>query len=173
MSMQEIGQILYDYRLQQGLTQDQLGAKYGITGPAVFKFEKGFVRPSLELWLRIALDAGVAEQTGVLLWLRAKLPEKYRDYVELKKKGKSDGKPGVVDYSEINDRDELRAAALKDKKMQKGLRDMISDDDVWEMFKPTGHELNLLRDIFCSMGKGTREQFVDAIRLIREFTHSF
>ena len=40
-----LGEIIYQSRLKLGMTQDQYGAKYDVSGPAVFKFEKGFVRP--------------------------------------------------------------------------------------------------------------------------------
>ncbi|MBI1784372.1 helix-turn-helix transcriptional regulator, partial [Candidatus Sumerlaeota bacterium] len=78
-----LGDIIYQSRLDQDLTQDQYGAKYNVSGPAIFKFEKGYVRPSLALWLRMAMDAGISERRSVLLWLKSKLPENYQDYIEL------------------------------------------------------------------------------------------
>ena len=38
-----IGTKITELRKTLGLTQDQFGVRYGVSGPAVFKFEKGFV----------------------------------------------------------------------------------------------------------------------------------
>lgn len=177
-----IGEIIYKSRMNLDLTQDEYGARYSVSGPAVFKFEKGYVRPSLELWLQMAEDAGLPERRSVLLWLKSKLPAKYQDYVELqgavaaespigygKKKKGTKG----VDYSKFEEREEMRQAAAGDKELPKALRDMLEDDELWALYKPTGHEINMLRDIFGPMGKGNKSAYREALRLIREFTHSF
>ena len=70
-------------RLAIGLTQDQFGQRYEVSGPAIFKFEKGFIRPSLKLWLRIAQDAELTERRAVLLWSHSRLPAEYQQYVDL------------------------------------------------------------------------------------------
>lgn len=44
-----IGGIIYKSRKSRKLTQDEFGEIYGVSGPAIFKFEKGYVRPSLKL----------------------------------------------------------------------------------------------------------------------------
>ncbi|MBI3736292.1 helix-turn-helix transcriptional regulator, partial [Candidatus Sumerlaeota bacterium] len=175
-----LGDIIYQSRLDQDLTQDQYGAKYNVSGPAIFKFEKGYVRPSLALWLRMAMDAGISERRSVLLWLKSKLPENYQDYIELQSaavaeteresKKKKDGK---IDYSKFEGRDAIRDASAKDKVLPKGLRELLDDDELWALFKPTGHEINMLRDIFGPLGRGSKSAFREALRLIREFTHSF
>lgn len=175
-----LGDIIYQSRKEEGLTQDQYGARYDVSGPAIFKFEKGYVKPSLELWLKMALDADLSERRAVLLWVKSKLPEKYQDYIELqsaavaeseleyaKKKGR---KP---DYSKLETREQMREAFQKDKSLPKGLRDMVEDDELWALFKPTGHEINMLRDTFGPLGKGTAAQFREALRLVRDFSHSF
>ena len=51
-----LGDIIFEYRKKVNLTQDQYGSKYRVSGPAVFKFEKGYVKPSLELWLKMAAE---------------------------------------------------------------------------------------------------------------------
>ncbi len=176
-----LGDILYQSRLEQDLTQDQYGSKYNISGPAVFKFEKGYVRPSLELWLRMASDAGITERRAVLLWLKAKLPENLQDYVELQgaavaeaeKEYKGKKKDGKIDYSRFESRDQIRDASHKDKSLPRGLRELLNDNELWALFKPTGHEVNMLRDIFAPLGRGSRDSFREALRLIRVFTHSF
>lgn len=170
----ELGEIIYQARLNQSLTQDQFGAKYDVSGPAVFKFEKGYVRPSLRLWLRIAQDAEILERRAVLMWLRAKLPEKYRPYVSLAPSSTPVVKKGVTDYSSFEDSGKMRLAALADKTLPKPLRDLLSDDELWALFRPTGHEINMLRDLISPIGKkGTTKSYGDALRLIREFSHSF
>ena len=84
-----LGQKISNLRERQGLTQDQFGSKYGVSGPAIYKFEKGYVKPSLDLWLKFALDYGLSEKQGVLLWCKAKLPEQYRDFIEMDEDGPS------------------------------------------------------------------------------------
>ena len=55
----------------------------------------------------------------------------------------------------------------------KGLRELLKDDDLWALYKPTGHEINLLRDLFSPLGRGSKSAYREALRLVREFTHSF
>lgn len=175
-----LGDVIYQSRLDQDLTQDQYGAKYNVSGPAIFKFEKGYVRPSLELWLRMASDAGITERRSVLLWLKSKLPDQYQDYIELQsavaaeteKDYKSKKKDGKIDFSKYEGREAIRAAVAKDKDLPKGIRELLDDDELWSLYKPTGHEINMMRDIFGPLGKGSRTAYREALRLIREFTHS-
>lgn len=175
-----LGEIVYQSRQKFDLTQDQYGAKYSISGPAVFKFEKGFVRPSLELWLQMAKDAEVPERRAVILWLKAKLPKQYQAYLEVaegpakaKRGSNSTGAKGQADYSAYEDREAMREAAIKDKSLPKPLQDLLNDDEVWSLTKPTGHEINLLREMFGPLGKGSASTYREALRLVREFTHSF
>jgi transcriptional regulator with XRE-family HTH domain len=179
-----LGEIIYRSRLQMDLTQDEFGARYSVSGPAIFKFEKGYVRPSLELWLNMAKETEMPERRAVLLWLKSKLPVKYQEYIELQgaaaaeseAAGKSKAarkKGGQTDYSTFEERDGMRAAANEDKTMPKGLKELLDDDELWSLYKPTGHEINMLRDIFGPLGKGSKAAFREALRLVREFTHSF
>jgi len=176
----DLGDIIYASRQKNNLTQDQYGSKYNVSGPAIFKFEKGYVRPSLDLWLKMAADAEIAQRRAVLLWVRSKLPEPFQEFIELqavtageaevanvKKKGK---KP---DYSKFENRQQMREVLSKDKSLPKGLRELLEDDALWTMYKPTGSEINMLRDIFGPLGRGTKTDFREAMRLIREFAHSF
>ncbi len=80
---------------------------------------------------------------------------------------------GTTDYSLIEVREEVRATVTKDKKLPKPLRDLLDDDELWALFRPTGHEINLLRDLFSPLGKGSKRAYRDALRLIRKFAHSF
>jgi DNA-binding XRE family transcriptional regulator len=177
-----LGEIIYASRQKVGMTQDQYGSKYGVSGPAIFKFEKGYVKPSLDLWLHMAEDAEITQRRAVLLWVKSKLPDQYQEFIELqsaavaeteaeyasgKKKGR---KP---DYSKFETRDQMREFVEKDKALPKGLRELLQDDEMWALYKPTGHEINMLRDTFGPLGRGTKVAFREALRVIREFAHSF
>lgn len=178
-----LGEIVYRSRIDNDLTQDEFGSRYNVSGPAVFKFEKGYVRPSLELWLKMAADAGIPERRSVLLWLKSKLPAEYQEYVELQGaavaekagayKGRKKKEEGGTDYSRFEERKDMQEAAMKDKTLPKALRELLDDDELWSLFKPTGHEINMLRDVFGPLGRGSKSAYREALRLIREFTHSF
>jgi transcriptional regulator with XRE-family HTH domain len=175
-----LGEIIYNSRQKENLTQDQYGARYSVSGPAIFKFEKGYVKPSLELWLKMAADAGLSERRSVLLWVKSKLPDEFQEYIELqsaavaeseaeyaKKKGKK------LDYSKFETREQMRDQTDKDKSIPKGLKELLDDDELWALYKPTGHEINMLRDMFGPLGRGSKGQYREALRLVREFAHSF
>ena len=170
-----LGDIIYKSRQALNLTQDEFGQRYSVSGPAIFKFEKGYARPSLKLWLRIAADAELTERRAVLLLLKSKLPTKYQQYVDLAAAttDRPKAKKGLIDYSRFETREEIKAAVGKDTKLPKPLRDLLADDELWALYKPTGHEINLLREMFVPLGRGTKSAFREALRLIREFTHSF
>jgi DNA-binding XRE family transcriptional regulator len=171
-----LGEKIYNHREVSSMTQDQFGAKYNVSGPAIFKFEKGYVKPSLDLWLRMAKDFEIPERRAVLLWVKSKLPEEYQDFIDLSvesvketagKKGKG---PGKTDYSNFTDRDAMRVAVKKDADLPKALRDLLGDDELWSVYKPTGREINTLRDDFGKLGKGSKGAFREALRLVREFS---
>lgn len=175
-----LGDIIYNSRQKDNLTQDQYGAKYNVSGPAIFKFEKGYVKPSLELWLKMAADAQISERRAVLLWVKSKLPDEFQEYIELqsaavaeseaeyvKKKGKK------ADYSKFESREQMRELIDKDKTLPKGLKELLEDNELWGLYKPTGHEVNMLRDIFGPLGRGSKVAYREALRLVREFAHSF
>jgi DNA-binding XRE family transcriptional regulator len=175
-----LGEIIYAARQKDNYTQDQYGSRYSVSGPAIFKFEKGYVKPSLELWLKMAEDASISQRRAVLLWVKSKLPDEYQEYIEMqsasvaeseaeyaKKKGKK------LDYSKFETRDQIREHVDKDKALPKGLRELLSDDELWALYKPTGHEINMLRDMFGPLGRGTKTAYREALRVVREFAHSF
>ncbi|MBN1476460.1 helix-turn-helix transcriptional regulator [Candidatus Sumerlaeota bacterium] len=80
--MQNLAQFIQLHRTEAGLTQDAFGALYGVSGPAIFKFERGYVNPSLDLWLSISKDCGVPRDAAVLLWVQAKLPPEHRGLLD-------------------------------------------------------------------------------------------
>lgn len=179
-----LGEIINRSRARQKLTQDEFGQRFDVSGPAIFKFEKGYVRPSLRLWLRMAEQAEIVERRAVLLWLKAKLPADYEDYIELqgatdteskKKVGKGSKKRSKkkdeqkTDYSKIKDRAKILTALAKDKSFPGGLRELIGDDELWALYKPNGREINLLRDVFGPLGRGSKSAYREGLCLIREF----
>jgi transcriptional regulator with XRE-family HTH domain len=174
-----LGDIIYESRKKGNLTQDQFGMQYSVSGPAIFKFEKGFINPSLELWLRMAADAEIPQRRAILLWTRRKLPEQFQQYIELQAPAWADAevknlKRGKkADYSKFENHEQMRKTLAKDKALPKTLRDLFEDDDIWTLFRPTGHEINMLRDTFAPLGKGSKQTFREALLLIREFSHSF
>jgi hypothetical protein len=158
------------------LTQDQFGGKYEISGPAIFKFEKGYMTPSLDLWMKIAKDAGISEQRAVLLWLKSKLPREYREYIELQSASVAETKAAQarkrarkMDYSKLASREQILDSAAEDEALPSGLRNLLEDDELWALYKPAGREINRLRDIFGPLGEGDKDAYRDALRLIREF----
>jgi len=167
----EIGTLISKSRAQSGLTQDQFGRKYNVSGPAIFKFEKGYVKPSLDLWLQMAKDAGVDEQTAVLMWARAKLPRKYQSFIDVDSPVAKDaeGKPKAKKVEPIDDPEEARKAILADRTAPKGLKRLLKDEDLWALYKPSGHELHILRTTFSNLGDGSKASYREALRLVREF----
>lgn len=175
-----LGDIIYKSRQQENLTQDQFGSRYGVSGPAIFKFEKGYVKPSLELWLKMASDAGISERRAVLLWVKSKLPEPFQEYIELQSAAVAESeveyarkKGRKTNYAKVEHREQMRQLVAKDTALPKGLRELLEDDELWALYKPTGHEVNMLRDIFGPLGRGSKVAYREALRLIREFSHSF
>lgn len=171
-----LGDEIYENRISQGLTQDQFGKVYSVSGPAIFKFEKGYVKPSFQLWLRMAKDFKIPEKKAVLMWIKSRLPSEYQSLIDLREmavaeEGEAYGEPEKpADFSRFTDRDELRRQVLDDPVLPKGLKAMVKDDEIWAIYKPTGHEINVLRDAFTRFGKGTKALYREALRLIREFS---
>jgi hypothetical protein len=75
-----------------------------------------------------------------------------------------------VDYTKFEDRKDMRKIALNDRTLPKNLREVLKDDEIWAMFKPTGVEINFLRDTFSRLGEGSVSAYRDALRAVREFT---
>lgn len=170
-----LGDEIYESRLSRGLTQDQFGKVYSVSGPAIFKFEKGYVKPSFQLWLRMAKDFKIPEKKAVLMWIKSRLPAEYQNLIDLREmavseEGEAYEAEKPVDFSRFTDRDELRKKVLEDPLLPKGLKAMVQDEEIWAIYKPTGHEINILRDAFIRFGKGTKALYREALRLVREFS---
>lgn len=174
-----IGDIIYRARLKRKITQDEYGQVYSVTGPAIFKFEKNYVRPSLKLWLLMAKDAELSERRAVLLWLKSKLPVKYQEYVEMQSAATSaeeiklfKKKAGGTDYSKCEDRKSLIGAINKDSFFPEGLKEIIMDDETWALYKPKGKEIHSLYHLFAPLGRGTKALYRDALRMLRKFAEA-
>ncbi|HUT24428.1 MAG TPA: helix-turn-helix transcriptional regulator [Sumerlaeia bacterium] len=178
MADETIGSLIAKSRRDTGLTQDQFGRKYNVSGPAIFKFEKGYVKPSLSLWLQMAKDVNLSEQKAVLMWVREKLPKKFQDFISLeppmmaketgavygKGKGRARAKaPATADPEAV------RKEILADRSAPKGLKRLLKDGDFWDLYRPQGDELLILRNVFGQLGDGSRSSYGEALRLVREF----
>jgi len=173
-----LGKEIYENRVAQGLTQDQFGSKYRVTGPAIFKFEKGYVKPSLVLWLKMAKEFEIPETRSVLMWIRSRLPDEFQNLIQIQ------DQPIVLeeeaayapsrkkDYSKFGDREEMRKAILKDTKIPREMKTFLKSEEVWGIYKPTGAEINILRDRFANLGQGCAEAYREALRVLRMFTGS-
>jgi len=172
----EIGTLIADSRTKMDLTQDQFGRKYGVSGPAIFKFEKNYVKPSLDLWLRMAKDVNLSEQAAVLTWVKAKLPKRYQAFINPhaatvhEEEGKYGKKKEVSSPAKIVDAKEIRKRILADASAPHGLKQMLKDEDLWALYKPTSQEIHVLRDVFGQLGAGSKSAYREALRLIREFS---
>ncbi len=178
VAMNFLGKKVFELRERLALTQDQFGAKYGVSGPAIFKFEKNYVKPSLELWLKMGRDCGLDERNAVLLWVKAKLPEQYHDFIDVdpnsdtavaERAARYGQLDDVPPYLEITDRERLHQTLLQDPDIPKALREIVLDDDFWVVFKPTGNEIYAVIQKFGMFRSGTREHFTEALRLVRNF----
>ena len=58
----EIPEIIRASRMRRGQSQDRFGVTYHVSGPAVFKYERGYITPTLKTWVKLAFDVGIAER---------------------------------------------------------------------------------------------------------------
>jgi DNA-binding XRE family transcriptional regulator len=167
-----IGKTIERYRKSLGKTQDQLGAMYSVTGPAIFKFEKGYVKPSLELWMKIAYDAGLTPRKSLMCWIKDKLPEQYLEIFESMETESEKGEPTAPrpqGYAQHPDRESLRKAVLCDPSLPGSLIELFRDDEFWSLYKPRAVEIDHLVRLCAPFGEGTPDMYRDALRLIRQF----
>jgi len=172
-----LGSRIAESRSRQGLTQDQFGLRYGVSGPAVFKFEKGYVKPSLELWLKMARDCDIPDKKAVLMWIKAKLPREYQAFVDLSTPSVGEQAVAYVpserpDYARVGDPRELRQRLLADPALPQGMKAMFQDDEFWALYHPTGQEIQLLIEKFGNYPDAKEPLFRDAMRMMRSFIRS-
>ena len=167
-----IGELIFRERTEQGLTQDQFGKRYGVTGPAVFKFEKGFVNPSFALWMAMAKDSGLEEGDTVVLYAKCRVPEDMQEHIArrgaradlLKKHGLAPER-----FTRHSKPKGLRSALLTSKNIPEGLRALAKDEAVWQVYQPTGREIDRLLACFGPYGDSTKGRWLEALRVLRMF----
>jgi len=158
-----------EFRKSNKLTQADLAQRYEVSGPAVFKFEKGFVTPSLKLWQKIAADMDIPEKEAVLLWIKEKLPERMHPHltisaaldvdalkVELEKAGK-DPSP----------QEAIREVVLANPDITPSLKNFASERAMWSVFKPTLKEVLFLVEIDHHLPRLSVNQFRDLLVVAR------
>lgn len=172
-----IGEIIQKHRRDLQMTQDEYGNLYQVSGPAIFKFEKGFVKPSLQLWMKIAAGANLSAPWAVRIWLRDSLPPRYREHVELHLGPGDEGPQRAssrgrrADCAKCADRGALLGVIGQDTAFPPALREFVEDDAMWALYRPTGEEIGRLRDIFACLGRGSKELYREALNAIRMFSH--
>jgi DNA-binding XRE family transcriptional regulator len=147
-----------------------LADRYKVSGPAIFKVEKGYVTPSLKLWRVIAADMGIAEKEAVLMWVRQKLPSRYHFLIR--------GTP-LLDIESL--RKELEAKAhgpnalkamrdtiLNNPDITSALKKFVAKNDMWNIFKPTAKELVFLVELDRLSPLISLRQFREAMIAARE-----
>ena len=166
-----IGDLIFRERKRLELTQDQFGQQYQVSGPAVFKFEKGFVNPSLRLWFRMAHDMEIDDGDAVVLWCKSKLAPEMREFIArsgkrdvLKKHGLKTGT-----FSHHRTPESLRKALIAAKNIPKGLQSLAQDKEVWTIYKPTGREIDRLLSAFGPYGDTKKGRWLEALRVIKSF----
>lgn len=56
--------------------------------------------------------------------------------------------------------------------MCKVFREVLAEG-MWEIFQAVGAEVQIMRDNLSVIGTGTPRAYREAVRLVREFAHSF
>jgi len=165
-----VGSRIMKYRKRHKLTQADLAERYDVSGPAIFKFEKGFVTPSLRLWQRIAADIGIPEKEAVLLWVKEKLPPRMHGLIREKSR---------LDVAPL--REKLAAAAksadahkrarniiLENPEISPSLKKFVGNAKMWNILKPGATELVFLIELDRKLPLLTADQFRDALLVGRE-----
>jgi DNA-binding XRE family transcriptional regulator len=165
----ELGSRIMEFRKSNKLTQADLAQRYEVSGPAVFKFEKGFVTPSLKLWQKIAADMDIPEKEAVLLWIKEKLPVRMHPHllisaaldvdalkVELEKAGK-DPSP----------QEAIQEVIVANPDITPSLKNFASERAMWRIFKPTLKEVLFLVEIDHHLPRLSVNQFRDLLVVAR------
>ena len=164
-----LGSRIMEYRRTYDLTQADLAERYGVSGPAIFKFEKGFVTPSLKLWQKIAANIGVPEKEAVLIWVREKLPAQMKNLVcEVPTLDVEALRADVGAASkEPQAQKKMRAVLQANPDLSPALKRFVSSDEMWGTLKPTADELIFLIDLTQSATIHDVNHFRDAMIIAR------
>lgn len=169
-----MGEIINQSRMERELTQDEFGMEYGVSGPAIFKFEKGYVRPSVRLWMPIAKDAGLDECTAIRMWVRGKVPAKYRHHVTLGRDEtsangagkKRKGKPTFAQIEAKLGRTAMLQQAVK--VGPRGFKKALLDEQFVAVFDPDGGEVDRTLAFLDRNGPGKDHTAREVFRLVRD-----
>jgi transcriptional regulator with XRE-family HTH domain len=169
-STSALGARIMKFRKTHKLTQADLAERYKVSGPAIFKFEKGFVIPSLKLWQTIANDMGIPEKEAVLIWAKEKLPGRFHvllkavpefDVAQLRKEMDELGKGP-------NSAKQRRDIIMSSPDISPSLKKFVSNNEIWEIFKPTVEELVFLIELDKAFPRITVAQFREAMIVARQ-----
>ena len=164
-----LGSYIMNSRKERNLTQADLADRFNVSVPAIFKFEKGFVTPSLKLWLRIAAEINIPEKKAVLLWVREKLPRRIRKYAPEPLPGDIDAL--VQDLTEASrgaDAHEgMRRLILASPDVAPALRRFVENDVAWDTLKPTIDEVIFLLGVEELLPDRSPEDFRDLLLVAR------
>ena len=135
-----MGQRIAVARNHAGLTQEQLGAKFGITSQAVSGWERDDSRPEIHHLLPLARTLKVSvewllddlsppespngeREIGDLVWLIRKLPDAY--------------KPAAIDFVRRLASDPEVRARVRETNQEKRLRTTAEDEAIWTIWGQT------------------------------------
>lgn len=164
-----LGSRIMKYRKAHNLTQADLAERYGVSGPAIFKFEKGFVTPSLKLWQKIAANIGIPEKESVLIWVKEKLPPGMKNLVSempildlatLEADLKAAKGPGASK--------KMREILQANSDISPALKKFAASAEAWTIIKPTIDEVLFLISLTQTLDLTCVSQFRDAIMIARE-----
>lgn len=165
-----LGSRIMSYRKARKLTQADLAERYSVSGPAIFKFEKGFVTPSLKLWQKIASNIGIPEKEAVLIWVREKLPPNMKNLIAeatcLDLEGLS--KELTAISKEPQGTKKMRDSILDNAELSPALKKFVGNNEMWDTLKPTCKEVLFLINLTQSITLYEVEQFRDAMMVGRE-----
>lgn len=165
-----LGSRIMKFRKDHNLTQADLAERYSVSGPAIFKFEKGFVTPSLKLWLKIAANIGIPEKEAVLIWVREKLPTQMKNLVSEMPVLDIDA---VTEELQALEKDpdgfrKMRDVLLNNADLSPALKKFVATNEMWNTMKPTPKEVLFLINLTQTASLVTLSHFRDAIMIARD-----
>ncbi len=164
-----LGSRIMNYRKARKLTQADLAERYNVSGPAIFKFEKGFVTPSLKLWQKIAANIGIPEKEAVLIWVREKLPPQMKNLIseaQMLDVGEVE-KDLKAAAAEPQGRKKMREFLLDNAELSPALKKFVGNNEMWDTLKPTCEELMFLVELTRKVTLFSVNQFRDAMMVVR------
>ena len=160
---------LMSFRKKNHLTQADLAVRYGVSGPAIFKFEKGFVLPSLRLWQKMAADMDIPDKEAILMWIREKVPPRLTSHLKI---GCSPDISTLIEQiTAVPDGasayQKRGALIIENPDVSPSLKRFISESKMWEIFKPCLEEIVFLIEIDQQMDRLNTNQYRDLLVVAR------